>query len=1300
MNSQNIPRVASFYRLQSPTHYILTILILEVKKRFILGFNHADVSLESLKKRLKENLSEIHGKFTIGFIDPECGVITILDDYSLQYRLDYIEQKCLMHEFVVEFQPSASPRPASDNADSEMLREPSSSVTANAKTTKSPENLNDWTAGSFHVMLSYSWADQPNVIAIKSELEKRGLAVWMDLNEITKNIFCKGFTASTPPGDSALLSPHGFNDSMIHLRNDYSFPDQKKPFVPIHMRDLSTIKGMIMLEAMKLITAGELYLDLSKLDWTNSVAVGKEMDILTRRVNERILSLSVMESTRGTFPSASEIAPQWSLAKWLQPVSMDDENDQLQKDYAAGTRLWLIAEVRFWIETPSSRVLWLNGGAGVGKSMMSYLVSTKIPPNWFGAIFYCRHNDSNKNKAVNVLKTIAYELSKKCPEYYDFLVKLQFEDNELQKDGKDSILDSSVSAVYQSLLIDGLKAITTKKPLVIVIDALDECGQPGQVERAELLSIVHESTTALPSFVKLIVTGRPEPDIWNSLYDINAHILETASELNMQDLRIFSKLRLARLGSFTTEEINKALEALTTKSEGVFVYARLACDAIESTNPQNITTLMGMIAKLHTGMDSIYDSIFETCNSPTVRTVIATICKLQKPLTMKEISNLLHISEPQVGGVHIALRSILRTGEDGGVTVIHKSLMDFVTTPGRSSSIDFTSINIDFLLAERCFEILRSEIRFNIANFEQKHLYTWHKDIPNFSKYVSSVPGHIRYAALYATSHLNTLSFSLTVIDDFIRIHKVISDVVRTKLTCWMELLSLLDRFSDIIRITGSLRAFYMEDHRKSKLSSDDTTSKSLFEDTQDDLRLKSEPADLSIILSLLTDAQQICGQFATPISASALQVYWTAILFSPAKSSFHQTYFKTRPPGSGHRNAVRSVAISKDGNSIVSGSEDHSIKVWDAKTGEEIRSLSGHDDYVNAVAVSHEGCLVVSGSEDALTKIWNLHTGKEIRTLSGHENWINSVAISVDGSLILSGSDDKTVKLWNRTTGYLVHTFSGHRDWVYAVAICGRLIVSGSKDRTVKLWSVNTGKELRTLKGHSGAVRSVAVGDHGNLIVSGSEDKTLKVWDTNSGEEMGVLIGHTNWVTSVAISHDESLIVSGSDDATVKLWDVNTFSVIRNWTGHSDWVNSVAINSNENLIVSGSKDGTLRLWDAIANKNSRKLTGHRGVVKLITISNDGLLVASGSKDSTVKLWDANTGTELRTFAHDSTVRAVVITVFLPVVDPPNVKIKICITMSVTHELSPTNSLKFLVCKTSFTGRKRETKEYCGSSVL
>jgi WD40 repeat protein len=114
---------------------------------------------------------------------------------------------------------------------------------------------------------------------------------------------------------------------------------------------------------------------------------------------------------------------------------------------------------------------------------------------------------------------------------------------------------------------------------------------------------------------------------------------------------------------------------------------------------------------------------------------------------------------------------------------------------------------------------------------------------------------------------------------------------------------------------------------------------------------------------------------------------------------------------------------------------------------------------------MSHDGKTVISGSDDHTLKLWDLDTGKEIYTFIGHKDWVTTLAISPDGKKAISASRDKTLKLWNLQPGHKIRTFIGHKDWVTTLAISpdGEKAISASRDNTLKLWNLRTGQEINT---------------------------------------------------------------------------------------------------------------------------------------------------------------------------------------------------------------------------------------------
>ncbi|MDD2756967.1 MAG: TIR domain-containing protein, partial [Methanothrix sp.] len=204
---------------------------------------------------------------------------------------------------------------------------------------------------------------------------------------------------------------------------------------------------------------------------------------------------------------------------------------------------------------------------------------------------------------------------------------------------------------------------------------------------------------------------------------------------------------------------------------------------------------------------------------------------------------------------------------------------------------------------------------------------------------------------------------------------------------------------------------------------------------------------------------------------------------------------------------------------------------------------LRGHADYVGAVAVTSDGRTIISGSDDGTLKIWDMATGKCRATLEGHADYVRAVAVTPDGRTVISGSSDKTLKIWNMATGKCRATLEGHAGSVYGVAITpdGRTVISGSLDKTLKIWDLATGKCRATLEGHADYVMAVAVTPDDRTVISGSDDKTLKIWDLATGKCRATLKGHEGTVWGVAVTPDDRTVISGSDDKTLKIWDLAT---------------------------------------------------------------------------------------------------------------------------------------------------------------
>ncbi|MHC5599634.1 MAG: protein kinase domain-containing protein [Nostoc sp.] len=289
------------------------------------------------------------------------------------------------------------------------------------------------------------------------------------------------------------------------------------------------------------------------------------------------------------------------------------------------------------------------------------------------------------------------------------------------------------------------------------------------------------------------------------------------------------------------------------------------------------------------------------------------------------------------------------------------------------------------------------------------------------------------------------------------------------------------------------------------------------------------------------------------------------------------------------------------------------------------VNTLTGHSDAISSVAIAPDGQTIASGSHDRTIKLWNPQTGKLIRTIYGHSLPVLSVAISPDSQNLASGSLDETIKQWNLSNGQQIRSIKadGYVAWNNAIAISpdNQFIATGSTDKTIRLWNFATGQRLRTLYGHSLPVLSVAISPNGQTLASGSTDKSIRLWNLGTGQQLHTLSGHTSWVTCLAISPDNQIVVSGSLDKTIKLWNINTGELLRTLSGHSYSVLAVAISPDGQIIASGGLDGEIRLWNLETGKLLHTISGHTKQVVSLAISQDRQTLVSGSADDTIKIW-------------------------------------------------------------------------------
>ncbi|XP_075925797.1 telomerase protein component 1 [Petromyzon marinus] len=256
-----------------------------------------------------------------------------------------------------------------------------------------------------------------------------------------------------------------------------------------------------------------------------------------------------------------------------------------------------------------------------------------------------------------------------------------------------------------------------------------------------------------------------------------------------------------------------------------------------------------------------------------------------------------------------------------------------------------------------------------------------------------------------------------------------------------------------------------------------------------------------------------------------------------------------------GHEGAVTCCCFSPDGSQLLTGSKDRSLVFWEVQASRaRLRVPSSHGDWVTGVHWDRDGETVVSCSNDCTVKVWDASTGHLQRELRGHQSSVNCVSVT-DG-VILSGSSDGELRAW-RCSGQEVACIPAHAQringaWVWlqqqqqgagkrpGEALSEALrAASASDDGTVRIWAPLMGSELASLSEHSGPVQALAVTALSNYALSASKDGSVKMWQLRilPAAASTLPCRHQRAVTAVQASPGGRHVVSGAEDGHVLLW-------------------------------------------------------------------------------------------------------------------------------------------------------------------
>ncbi|KAJ7480978.1 hypothetical protein FB451DRAFT_155281 [Mycena latifolia] len=605
-----------------------------------------------------------------------------------------------------------------------------------------------------------------------------------------------------------------------------------------------------------------------------------------------------------------ESLDQTDTLKRLNPVDM---NASLRTPCLPGTRKEILDSIEGRLSVPSDagNVLWLSGVAGSGKSTISTTVSEIYrTAHRLGAFLFFDRNDQSRSHPSAVIRTMAYSLGLFEPHIGSAISAAVKADP--------GVVNAPLATQFKQLLLGPLRSAEgyLPGPILIILDALDECGD--RQSRAPLLSLLANDVPKLPSLFRVLITSRREPDIADTFRSRFVEMnLETGLDTpsSTRDVELFLRHELSRIQHNSSLSPlwpgEKEIQTLVALSGGLFIWAATAIRFMDDYSPDNQLKIL-LIQDYTQGfsLDVLYDVALQSAAPWTTnrkftkdaRAVLGCVVVGREPMTDGTIDMLLS-GTTKSGDVLKFLGCVIEWSPGDRARTLHASFTDYLTDPRRSGGKPW-AINPKtdhYALAVGCLRILRRELRFNICGLEDSHRRN--ADVADMADRVAKlISPQLSYASCFWYNHIEETPF-----DQFIgqEVGKFLQDLF----LYWLEVLSLLGR------IPIAIAALRVAAHCT-----------------------KGQQSDLE---DFIADTIRFMAAFAPAIAQSAPHIYISAIPFAPrgskiakqfatwipatlqAQSSMEGDWPSIQQILRGHTENVLSVHFSRDGSRIASGSQD-----------------------------------------------------------------------------------------------------------------------------------------------------------------------------------------------------------------------------------------------------------------------------------------------------------------------------------------------------------------------------------------
>ncbi|CAK9082752.1 unnamed protein product [Durusdinium trenchii] len=285
-----------------------------------------------------------------------------------------------------------------------------------------------------------------------------------------------------------------------------------------------------------------------------------------------------------------------------------------------------------------------------------------------------------------------------------------------------------------------------------------------------------------------------------------------------------------------------------------------------------------------------------------------------------------------------------------------------------------------------------------------------------------------------------------------------------------------------------------------------------------------------------------------------------------------------------GHEGAVLALSWTKNGQYIMTASQDKSVRLWNPHSGKHIKKFAGcHNQEVNDVLIAADNSKFVSCGSDKLIFQWDVTSGQVVRKFSGHDRKVNALAFGPKEEVLLSASHDKTVRIWDlrARSNKPIQVLTGAADSVLCLMTHRDEIMTGSADGGLRSYDVRQGQLVtdQLLQ----PIGSISVSNDGQCLLVSTLDNQIRLLEHSDGSELTSYFGHTNKRVKVRSTLDptDSFVVSGSEDGCLHFWELVEATPLSGGQGgqqgHAAAVLCVAF--YEETLVSASADGVVKVW-------------------------------------------------------------------------------------------------------------------------